>query len=64
MQRAEIPELNSDEKRRKDVETFNDFVDEDADKESFVPNVELYEALHIVGDYLELINPQAVKPAA
>ena len=64
LQRAEIPELNSDEKRRKDVETFNDFVDEDADKESFVPDVELYEALHIVGDYLELINPAAVKPAA
>lgn len=64
LQRAEIPELNSDEKRRKDVETFNDFVDEDADKETFVPDVELYEALHIVGDYLELINPVAVKPAA
>ena len=63
-QRDEIPPLSSDEKRRKDVETFNNFVDEEEDKESFVPDVELYEALHIVGDYLELINPQAVKPAA
>lgn len=63
-QRDEIPPLNSDEKRRKEVETFNNFVDEEEDKESFVPDVELYEALHIVGDYLELINPQIIKPAA
>ena len=62
-QRNEIPALASDAKRRKEVETFNNFVDEEADKESFVPDVELYEALHIVGDYLELINPPAVASA-
>lgn len=63
LQRAEIPDLASDAKRRKEVEDFNNFVDEEADKESFVPDVELYEALHIVGDYLELINPSAVAVA-
>ncbi|MDO5090436.1 MAG: carboxy terminal-processing peptidase [Cardiobacteriaceae bacterium] len=63
-QRDAIPDLQSDAKRRKDVETFNQFVDEEEDKETFVPDVELYEALHVVGDYLELMNPVAAKPAA
>lgn len=63
-QREEIPPLKSDEKRRKEVETFNNFVDEEEDKESFVPDVELYETLHIVGDYLELMQQHSLKPAA
>lgn len=53
-QAAAMPPLKSDEKRKKDLDIRNLSADTEADKETFVPDVGLYEALQILFDYIEL----------
>ena len=65
-QRKAIPSLNADKKTLKEIEERNAVVDDEDEKESFVPDVALFETLHIFFDYLQLLTPQqnAVADAA
>ena len=65
-QRKAIPSLNADKKILKEIEERNVVVDDEDEKESFVPDIALYESLHIFFDYLQLLAPQqnAVADAA
>lgn len=63
-QRMEIPLLKADEKIKKEIEKRNLAVDDEQDKESFVPDVALYESLQIFFDYLQIIAPVALPKAA
>lgn len=53
-QARDITPLKSDEKRKKDLENRNAFVEDEADKENFVPDVGLFETLHILFDAINL----------
>lgn len=63
-QGVEIPLLNADKKRKEEIEKRNLAVDEENDKETFVPDVALYESLQIFFDYLQIIAPVALPKAA
>lgn len=52
-QQDAIPPLNADAKRKKDVAERNAVADEE-DKERFIPDIELYEALHVLKDFTQL----------
>lgn len=53
-QARDIAPLKSDEKRKKDLENRNALAETEDDKENFVPDVGLFEALHILFDYIKL----------
>ena len=65
-QRKDIPLLNADKKAQKEIEERNAAVEDEDEKENFVPDVALFETLHIFFDYLQLLTPQqnAVADAA
>lgn len=63
-QRKDVPLLNADKKSQKEIEERNAVVEDEDEKESFVPDVALFETLHIFFDYLQLLNPQAAADAA
>ncbi|UJF25171.1 carboxy terminal-processing peptidase [Suttonella sp. R2A3] len=64
-QREALPALASDAKRLSDIEERNQYVDKEADKEHFVPDVALFEALNVLYDYLTLIsNEQQISVAS
>ncbi|MDO4643563.1 MAG: carboxy terminal-processing peptidase [Cardiobacteriaceae bacterium] len=56
-QRHDLPALNADKKNQTDIEQRNASIEDENDKESFVPDVALFESLNIFSDYLQLINP-------
>lgn len=53
IQTQEMPALQSDQKRRKDIEKRNAVIDSEADKEYFVPDAGLFETLYILFDFIE-----------
>ncbi len=53
LQQDEIPPLQADKKRKADIERRNAVAETEEDKESFVPDVGLYEALNILYDHLQ-----------
>ena len=58
-QRRDLPALNADKKKQEEIDKRNAVVEDEDDKEEFVPDVALYETLNIFFDYLELLAPTA-----
>ncbi|MFC2752666.1 MAG: carboxy terminal-processing peptidase [Cardiobacterium sp.] len=58
-QRRDLPALNADKKKQEEIDKRNAVVEDEDDKEEFVPDVALYETLNIFFDYLELLAPAA-----
>ena len=63
-QRRELPLLNADKKKQEEIAERNAAVEDEDDKEDFVPDVALFETLNIFYDYLELLAPPAVSAEA
>ena len=63
-QRRELPLLNADKKKQEEIAERNAAVEDEDDKENFVPDVALFETLNIFYDYLELLAPPAVSAEA
>ncbi|SUO97004.1 carboxy terminal-processing peptidase [Suttonella ornithocola] len=63
-QEKDIPALHSDEKRREDIKKRNAVIDNEEDKEIFVPDVGLYEGLNIFFNYIEKLTKTEHKNAA
>lgn len=57
-QTAELPALKADAKRLEAIEKRNAVIDDEADKEYFAPDAALFEALHILFDFIQ--QPKAV----
>lgn len=62
-QRSSIPDLESDAKRKKDIAERNRYAKDENDKEHFVPDVALYEALNVFYDFLVGLQQQLPKAA-
>lgn len=54
LQREDVPPLQADEKRQADIERRNAVAETEGDKESFVPDIGLYEALNVLYDYVRI----------
>lgn len=54
LQRTDVPPLQADKKRKTDIEQRNAMTENEGDKESFVPDVGLYEALNVLYDYTRI----------
>lgn len=63
-QRDSVPSLASDAKRKSDIEKRNEYAKDENDKEEFVPDVALYEALNIFYDFLVMLQTQSTPKAA
>ncbi|MBV7434251.1 carboxy terminal-processing peptidase [Cardiobacteriaceae bacterium TAE3-ERU3] len=63
-QRDSVPSLEADAKRKSDIEKRNEYAKDENDKEQFVPDVALYEALNIFYDFLVMLQAHATPKAA
>lgn len=63
-QRDSVPSLAADAKRKSDIEKRNEYAKDENDKEQFVPDVALYEALNIFYDFLVALQAHVTPKAA
>lgn len=64
LQQESLPLLASDAKRKSEIEERNAVTENEGDKESFTPDVALYEALNVLSDFIQLHQKTATDNAA
>ncbi len=63
-QQQALPKLASDEKVLEQVKKSNEFVEDEADKIDFVPDIDLFEALNVMQDYIQWLIHEQLQEAA